>query len=317
MNTDPHKPDPTPAPLLADLVVPSYQPKPSAVVRVIRWGKIVVVSLVVTVLICTAWGNSRWVKLTDVRLNALMEATPATRPERFYEEDLASLPPVVTRYMEQALNLHQPLVRGVHIEQSGTLNLSTTGESWSPFTASQSVFTKRPGFVWDAKINTLFGLPVRVHDAYVAGEGALQPSVFGLFDFGGAQGKGDIARGELIRYAAESVWYPSVLLPTQGTVWKAVNDRSATATFTDGPLSVTLLFSFNDKGLVERISSNERSAMIDNKLVPMPWEVRLSNYQEHSGMFVPMEAEVAWITPTGRRPYFRGKVAKLDYDMPR
>lgn len=315
MTPDQQQPEPTPA--LAELVVPSYTPKPSAVVRVIFWGKIIVVSLIVLVVVCGLWGNARWVKATDVRLNALAAATPGTRPERFYEEDLDTLPPVVKRYMEQALNLHQPLVRGVYLEQTGTFNLSATGESWSPFTARQSVYTKRPGFVWDAKINSLFGLPVRVHDAYVAGEGALQPSVLGLFDFGGAQGKGEIARGEFIRYAAESVWYPSVLLPTQGTVWKAVDEHSATATFTDGPLSVTLLFSFNDKGLVERISSTERSALIDGKLVPMPWEVRLSNYQEHSGMYVPMAAEVAWITPAGPKPYFRGKVETLDYDMPR
>jgi hypothetical protein len=45
--------------------------------------------------------------------------------------------------------------------------------------------------------------------------------------------------------------------------------------------------------------------------------VRLTAYQLQDGMRVPFEAEVAWLTPQGRWPYWRGTVAKMDYDMPR
>jgi predicted secreted hydrolase len=86
---------------------------------------------------------------------------------------------------------------------------------------------------------------------------------------------------------------------------------------TDGTITVTLRFAFNDAGLVERISSTERSALVNGVMVPMPWEVRPSRYETHGGMLVPTVAEVAWLAPPGRMPYWRGKVEKLDYDMPR
>ena len=316
---NPPAPDATHLPPLGDRVVPSYTP-PGAGKKftVLRWISIAAVTVFALSLVLGLLGRGRWVKGINARLQALEVATPPTRPQRYDEEELKSLPPVVQRYLSQALNLNQPIVRGLYMEQSGTMNRSTTdAQQWEPFTAKQRVATKRPGFVWDASITVSPGILVRVVDAYVAGVGSLQPSVIGLLDVGGIEGSGDIARGELIRYFSESVWYPTALLPSQGVQWQAVDDHSAMATLTDGPLTVSLLFAFNADGLVERISSSQRSALLKGVMVPMPWEVRLSHYAVHDGMRVPQEGEVAWLTPSGRLPYWRGNITKLDYDMPR
>jgi hypothetical protein len=59
------------------------------------------------------------------------------------------------------------------------------------------------------------GLPVRVHDAYVTGEGILHASLLGLFSLVDMRGGGNLAEGELMRFFAEAAWYPTALLPTQ------------------------------------------------------------------------------------------------------
>jgi hypothetical protein len=33
------------------------------------------------------------------------------------------------------------------------------------------------------------------------------------------------------------------------------------------------------------------------------------------GMRVPMTGEVAWLTPQGRKPYWRGTIGRLDYEF--
>ena len=305
---------------LSAYIVPSYAPtSPSKLLTVLKWGKITVFTLIALALIVGLWGNSRWAWDTHRRMQALEFTTlPAkARPQRYDEAELASLPPVVRRYFSRVLNPNQPMVRRLYLEQTGTFNLSFTGEQWEPFTARQRVSVNRPGFVWDASISMSPGITVRVVDAYVAGVGSLQPSVFGLFDVGGSEGSVDMARGELIRYFAEAVWYPTALLPSQGVQWKPVDDQTALATLTDGALTVALSFTFNAQGLVERITSSERSALVDGVMVRMPWEVRLSNYQTQNGMLVPQEGEVAWVPATGRVPYWRGKVEKFDYELPR
>lgn len=320
MTTD-NKPPRDDAPqALADFVVPSYAPdQPLKKWAPLKWAVRGGAALLVLIVLLGATANFRWTRDVDARLALLEAATPATRSQRFDDEELKTLPPVVRRYLSQALNMNQPLVRRLYLEQTGTFNRSNTpmAEQWEPFTARQRVATKRPGFVWDAAIRVSPGITVRVVDAYVAGVGSLQPSVFGLIDLAGSQGNSDIARSELIRYFAEAVWYPTVLLPSQGVRWTPVDDHSAQATLSDGPLTVNLLFRFNADGMVERISSTERSALLDGVMVPMPWEVRLSGYQVQAGMRVPLEAEVAWLTPGGPWPYWRGKIEKLDYDMPR
>ena len=63
---------------------------------------------------------------------------------------------------------------------AGQCNLSPTGEQWKPFTSRQRVITRRPGFLWDAKIAMLPGVTVRVVDSYVAGKGLLRAKVQGL-----------------------------------------------------------------------------------------------------------------------------------------
>lgn len=307
-------------PVLADYVVPRYTPhQPNRLVVVLKWAKIVVFTLFAVAVVLGLWGHSRWTHATNARLAALEAATAPVkeRPERYDEAELAGLPPVVRHYFSKVLNANQPIVRGLYMEQTGSMNRGTLTEQWEPFTARQRVATQRPGFVWDASIAVAGGITVRVVDAYVAGVGSLQPSVIGLFDIGGMEGTGEIARGELIRYVAEAVWYPTALLPSQGVRWKPVDAQTADATLTDGTITVTLRFVFNAEGLVERISSTERSALVDGAMVPTPWDVRLGKYQTHSGMLVPQEAEVAWTPPTGRMPYWRGKVERLDYDMPR
>ncbi|MEI8158295.1 MAG: DUF6544 family protein [Burkholderiales bacterium] len=320
MNPKPKRPEDPSTATLSDYVVPSYAPsRPNKLLVVLKWVKIIVFTLIALALTVGLWGNSRWSWDTHRRMQGLEAATQPVkaRPERYNDAELAPLPPMVRRYFVKVLNPNQPIVRRLYLEQTGRFNRSFIDDQWEPFTARQRVSTNRPGFVWDASMTMSPGITVRVVDAYVAGVGSVQPSVFGLFDLDGSHDTLDIARSELIRYFTEAVWYPTALLPSQGVRWTPVNDQTAQASLTDGPLTVTVTFHFDAQGLVERISSIERSALVDGLMVVIPWEVRLSNYQTQSGMLVPHEAEVAWLHTTGRMPYWRGKVEKFDYELPR
>jgi hypothetical protein len=66
---------------------------------------------------------------------------------------------------------------------------------------------------------------VRVHDAYVGGEGILRAAVLGLFTVAELHGPGDIAQGELMRFFAEAAWYPtacSQVRECDGTRWTTI-----------------------------------------------------------------------------------------------
>lgn len=159
------------------------------------------------------------------------------------------------------------------------------------------------------------GLPVRVHDAYVSGEGILRAKVLGLFTVADLRGTREIAQGELMRYLAEAAWYPTALLPSQGVRWEAVDGESAKATLADGDVSATLLFRFDGAGLIASVSAEARGRTVHGAVVPTPWEGRWWSYAKRGGMQVPLEGEVAWILPEALRPYWRGRVARLEYEF--
>jgi hypothetical protein len=249
----------------------------------------------------TAYGTARWANSTK-RLLLGLEGTrlPATT-SRYDTRELQGLPASVERYFRAALKDSQPIVSAATVEHTGTFNLKQSGEQWKPFTSKQRVVTRRPGFVWNARIAMVPGFAVYVHDAYVGGEGILNPAVLGLFSLSEPVEAGVLAHGELVRFFAEAAWYPTALLPSQGVHWEAVDDRSARATLEDGKVSVVMLVHFGEDDLIESVSVEARAAMVGKAIVMTPWEGRMSNYQMHDGMLVPLTGEASWLTLRGTR----------------
>lgn len=118
-----------------------------------------------------------------------------------------------------------------------------------------------------------------------------------------------------MRFFAEAAWYPTALLPSQGVRWEPVDDRSARATLVDGAQSLTLLFRFDDQGLIESARAEARGRTVGKAIVMTPWEGRWSDYQVRDGMPVSMAGEVAWLTSEGRKPYRRGRITSLRYEF--
>jgi hypothetical protein len=134
--------------------------------------------------------------------------------------------------------------------------------------------------VWDARISMGPGVAVHVHDAYVDGEGILEPAILGLYSLMQLRDRGgEVARGELMRFFAEAAWYPTALLPSQGVRWEPIDDTHARGTLVDGPLTLPMTFGFGADGLLASMRVEDRGRTVDGTVVPTPWEGRMSNYQ--------------------------------------
>jgi hypothetical protein len=283
-----------------------------------KWFGLALVVLTAALAGGLIYGNARWNQWTRELHARLDAARSAPSPARYHEaRELEGLPPPVQRFFRTVLRDGTPMIAAVTVTHSGTFNMSDSGgEQWKPFTSTQRVVTRRPGFVWDGRVQMLPGLAVHVHDAYVAGEGLLHPAIAGLFNLADLRDTGgDVAQGELMRFFAEAAWYPTALLPSQGVRWQAVDDTSARATLTDGAITLTLTFRFAADGNVTAIRAEARGRTVQGNVIPTPWEGVWSNVAERDGMRVPLTGDVAWLTPEGRKPYWRGTIAVLAYEF--
>lgn len=258
-------------------------------------------------------GRRRWAEETRRLRAGLDRQFGPVESTTIDSGEIANLPAPVHRFFQVALAEGQRRVAGVRLRHTGTFNLSPDAEQWRPFTSDQRVVIQPRGFDWDARIRMLPGIPVHVHDAFVAGEGILHASVLGLVTVADQRGTGEIAEGELMRFLAEAAWYPTALLPSEGIAWEAVDDRSAHATLTEGSYRITLLYTFGTDGLIDTVRAEARGRTVGKRTVPTPWQGRFWNYVERAGMRIPLEGEVAWLLPDGERPYWRGRISEVEY----
>jgi hypothetical protein len=274
----------------------------------------------VAVLLAGAWlyGIYRWNTETQALRARLEAAREPVRPQSVDFRELEGLPAPVGRYFRTVLEDGQQMVSGVSVRHTGPFNMGEGAEdNWKPFTSDQVVVTRRPGFDWNGRVAMMPGLPVRVHDSYAAGEGVLHASLLGLFTVAAMRGTGEVAEGELMRFFAEAAWYPTALLPSQGVRWEAVDEHSAYATLDEGANTFSMLFTFNEEGLIDTVSAEARGRAVGGEIIPTPWHGRFWNYEERGGMLVPIDGEVAWLLPEGEKPYWRGHINEIHYRLAR
>ena len=278
----------------------------------IKWLAIIGISIVVSIGLAVLYGRDRWQSETD-RLRAKLTSGRRTiRPKIYDQKEIEDLPAPVQRFFQTVLENGQPIVAVVKLSQRGQFNMSETKSKWSPFIATQLVTTQRLGFDWDARIQMAPGINAFVHDTYLLGEGSLHASLLGLFTVADVRGTPEASQGELLRFFAETAWYPTALLPSQGVRWEAINDISARATLTDGATTVSLVFQFNAEGPIATVRAEAR---YHDKLTAMPWGGRFWEYSVCNGMLIPLKGEVGWEYPEGTRLYFKGRTTEIHYEF--
>jgi hypothetical protein len=256
-----------------------------------------------------------WPQLTEKRRALLVDlaARCSPMPAAVDPAELVRLPTPVRRYLERVLPQHPRRIHTLAARQQGSFSFD--GKRWLPFTARQWMAPEVPGFLWDARIRMMPFVNAFVHDAYLAGEGILDARLFGLIPLAREKPTPELAQGELLRFLAETPWYPTALIPGCGVTWSEVDDSTAQASLQDRSTQVSLKFHFGSDGLVDTIQADARPRLVKGKSVPAPWHCRFSDYREQQGLLVPLEGEVTWMLPEGPFPYWRGRLVEAVFDF--
>ncbi len=261
----------------------------------------------------------RWRSSTDRLAGELLRGAVAPRG-RVSLQALDSPPAPVRRYFRAVLRDGQPYIRSVRVAQTGEFRREESVDAergWHPFEATQLFTTEPPGFVWDARIRMALFVSVRVRDGYVAGHASMRGALLGIVKVVDAADDPGLRAGALQRYLAESVWFPTALLPRQGLVWSPIDESRARATLTDGETSVSLDFEFGPGGEIVGCYTAGRLRAVpgqDGRYDEVPWGGRYRSYERLQGIRVPVESEVYWVVEGREQPYYRGRNVRVDFD---
>jgi hypothetical protein len=271
---------------------------------------LVALSLAVVVAAAAATGLLRWERATARDFARLTARSQSARGARFSPGLLNGVPGPVARYFAFALTPGQPLIQRAEIRHSGQFAMEP--EAWSPFKSTEVFVVQPPAFLWDATIRMAGIVPVRVHDSYVGGEGALHAAIAGLLTVANQHGTPEMAAGELLRFLAEAVWLPTALLAGPNVRWDGIDDASARVTLRDGAIAASLEVCFGPRGEITGVSA-ERPRAVGNTTVLTRWVGSFADYANVEHMQVPMTGEVGWEMAAGFQPYWRGRIERASY----
>jgi hypothetical protein len=279
--------------------------------RTLMIGATLAGSLVAGIAAAVTVAVGRW-NVEAARRVAKLRVPRDARARPYSRDDLAGLPARVVRYLEFALTPGQPIVRNTRLWQVGEFAMRP--DSWKPFTAVQDFSAAPPGFLWDARIRMTPAIPVFVRDGYCAGEGAMYGALSALAPVVNEHGTPFMASGELLRYLAEAVFFPTALLPRDGISWYAIDENTARVTLVDADTTVSCDVSFGELGEIVGISAM-RGGAPNRKFELTRWVGHFGDYRRVDGMMIPMSGEVGWVLPEGPRPYFRARIVDVHYDF--
>ncbi|MBO0930299.1 DUF6544 family protein [Fibrella aquatilis] len=229
-----------------------------------------------------------------------------TGPVKQYSPaQLADLPAPVQRYFRHVLTPGQPYLRTVRLKHDGDFKTDLE-KDWMSITGEEYFLADKPGYIW---IGTTAWFSAR--DQYVAGHGSLTVRLLSALPIQHGSGPA-YDQGELLRWLAETAWFPTSLLPGGPAVWSPVDDQSATLTLTDHSQTVSCLMSFNKNDELVRCEAQRQS----DETHVQTWVCRLFDYREKQGVLVPTQGGAAWVVGGVEKPYARFVLRDIAYDQP-
>jgi mRNA-degrading endonuclease RelE of RelBE toxin-antitoxin system len=274
--------------------------------------KIVIIFLgiiAILIVLCAIIGDITFSKRVENEVKELFKENRETKPEIITEEEIEGLPEPVQRYLKYTQIIGKEKINTVRLKQGGYFRMNED-QKWMPVEAEQYFNVDSIEFIWVAKVDYAPLLSIYAKDEFVDGKGNLVVKLLGIIKVVDAKGY-EIDNGEILRFLAESVWFPSAFL-NDYIEWEAIDNESAKAIITYQGISASAIFHFNEKGEVTSITA-KRYREVDGNFVLEDWEGQIIEYKMFNGVNVPSRVDIIWKLKTGDFCYDRIELTDIEY----
>ncbi|HTE00126.1 MAG TPA: DUF6544 family protein [Mucilaginibacter sp.] len=225
--------------------------------------------------------------------------------QKFTYRQLMGLPAPVQRYFKHVLKEGQSYINYVRLKHNGLFKTSLDGK-WVKINGEQYFTTGKPGFAWKG-ITRMF----TARDLFIGGKGRLRVALFSIYSILDGEGA-KYDQGELLRWLAESAWFPTNLLPSDQMKWLPVDEHTANLTYQYRDISLACTVTINDAG--EIIQFQTQRYMGETTLET--WIGKLSHYMPVDGMRIPTITEAIWKIDQVEHSYAKFCVQHIEFGVP-
>jgi hypothetical protein len=232
--------------------------------------------------------------------------------QRFTPQMTEGLPEPARRYLLHAIAPGTPLAASVRLGMRGSIRLDPRGEPL-PMT-SEEVLAPPHGYVWKARVGKGM-LRFGGFDAYAEGAAEMRWWMAGIIPIVRARGH-DLARAAEGRLLGEAVFLPSVLLPSAGARWEAVDDSTARVRLRSAIEEVVLTLEVDSDGALRRASFPRWNVEPSNGPVGYVEFAtdELSDERTFGGYTIPTRFRSGWrLGSEGEFPFFFAAITSAEY----
>lgn len=216
---------------------------------------------------------------------------------------LEDLPEPVQRYFKYVLKDGQKYISSVCLTHNGFFKTDLK-KDFIKITGEQYFSAKKPQFIWKG-ITTMF----TARDFFIDDKGGLIATLLNIYNIVDAKGV-NFDEGELQRWIAESVWFPTNLLPSDYVNWSAIDTNSAKLSFKYKTTVFDFIVRFNAIGEITEIEG-ERFMTGGTK---KKWVCKMANYQERNSVIIPISDQAIWRLKEGDQVYAKFEILKIEYN---
>jgi hypothetical protein len=248
----------------------------------------------------------------DYRTAVRAEQHRTTLRATVTEEDLASLPPPVQRYIRMSGAVEQPQVNQLSATWHGRMRASPS-EPWMPFVAEQhNFYGSLPSRLFSMRA-TRGGVPIDVFHRYVGEVATFRVKLLSLFTMVDSKGP-ELDRGETVTVFNDLCLLAPSRLIDRTITWEALDERSARAHFTRGRYTITADLFFNEAGELSDFQSNDRPrASSDGKSMgAQGWNTPIRDYRTFGTRRLGTFGETRYDDPAGAFTYGEFELQRVE-----
>lgn len=232
---------------------------------------------------------------------------------RYSVNQTNNLPEPVQRYFNYSLAENQNYISYVKLKHEGTFRQSQ-GQDWMPISGQEYFTTENPGFLWVGKMKPFPIFWIDGKDEFIDGKGNFQIKLLSIFTVADTKGK-ESDESELLRWLAETPWFPTALLPSKYLHWESINSSSSMAVVDYKNIKASVIFSFNEQDQIVKLNA-DRFRTINNSYSKGKWVGYYRDYTKVNDIMIPKEIEAAWNFSSGEFSYAKFKITDIKYNDP-
>lgn len=281
-------------------------------------------------LILGQWTDARWGSVANLLL--LAAALPAFAEWRFAGQyradirgqfqrigkeeaiitaaDLKHLPQPVQRYLQYTGCVGKAKVRQMRVRFTGQMR--EKGKNFFAFHSEQVNNFEAPARYFFMRA-TVQGLPTTGYHRFAGGHASMNVRVLSAIPV--VQSKGsELDQAETVTFFNDLCIMAPAALIDKRIRWEEMDETTAKAYFTNGPITISALLLFNQKDELINFISDDRYALTSGKLERHRFSTPISNYKWYGTYRLASKGEAVWHYPDGLFTYGKFELESIAYN---